>query len=556
MDMRPLIEWAKRFRGFLGIVAFFLVVFLSVIIYLFKQGSFDQVLSNFGKLTGSQFLIIVSITLGFFFIIAVLLIFLSYKSTRSPQVGQGEDVIYVQVYDSVKKQRLGNAEVYWNLRGTKHETTNVNGEARFIFPSIYKGETCKIEAFKEGYQSKSAQVTLGKKPDIEFYLNPKRKEPTSSKLEEVTTQKSSDTSSNMDPQSQDKPIQIENTAITNSAMPDITSPIQIPDVEIETIQSKRHRLGKIKDSIRLLKEEGIKNSNVTTPSLKAKLEFEERNAAHIVPDTIFHFNEPLPNFQEYFGRARERTTLINRVGKGASTSIVGPRKIGKTWLLYYLQFVVNSHFGNQKRVCYVDASMPSCNTLTGFIVRIVEELGIFGANASQNLADLETIIRDLKSRNISPLVCIDEFEGFDNKQEFDLIFFKELRALTQIGLCLVVASKKPLIDIVGENGQTSGFFNVFEQLTLKPFTHQEADLFVEIKSRQAGFTDQERMRLLLYGQEEGKYYPMRLQLAGKMLLEDKNLAVQEGANYYRPDDLHYWQEFEEHLEEKYRGVVR
>jgi hypothetical protein len=290
--------------------------------------------------------------------------------------------------------------------------------------------------------------------------------------------------------------------------------------------------------------------------LPPKTEHEMFSAVHPVSDTIFHFNEPLTDPQEYFGRVRERTTLINRVGKGASTSVVGPRKIGKTWLLHHLQFIVNSQFRSHMRVCYLDASTPSCKTIAGFIGRVLEELEIFGSLSSQNLTDLEKIVRDFKSRKINPLICIDEFEGFDNKEEFDLIFFKELRALTQIGLCLVVASKKPLIDIVGENGHTSGFFNVFEQLTLKPFNQQEAEAFVGTKSKQAGFTEEEGKNLLLFGQDAGQYYPMRLQLAGKMLLEDKNLAVQEGVHYYRPDDLHYWREFGERLEEKYRGVVR
>ncbi len=49
---------------------------------------------------------------------------------------------------------------------------------------------------------------------------------------------------------------------------------------------------------------------------------------------------------------------------------------------------------------------------------------------------------------------------------------------------------------------------------------------------------------------------MRLQLAGKLLLTDKNLARGGKTHYYRPNDTAYWQEFEEQLEETYRGAVR
>lgn len=62
--------------------------------------------------------------------------------------------------------------------------------------------------------------------------------------------------------------------------------------------------------------------------------------------------------------------------------------------------------------------------------------------------------------------------------------------------------------------------------------------------------------LLKYGQlADARWPPIRLQLVGKMLLDDKALHVKEGELRYRPDDPDYWQRFALHLEEKYRGVV-
>ena len=140
---------------------------------------------------------------------------------------------------------------------------------------------------------------------------------------------------------------------------------------------------------------------------------------------------------------------------------------------------------------------------------------------------------------------------------FDLHFFTALRAMAQAGLSLVVASKSPLIDIIGNNGQTSGFFNIFEQLIMKPFSAKEAERFAQFKGTQAGLSDEERSRLLQFGQQGVEYWPLRLQLVGKMLLEDKILVARENdSDYYRPYDPSYWQEFEQRLEETYRGVVR
>ena len=117
-------------------------------------------------------------------------------------------------------------------------------------------------------------------------------------------------------------------------------------------------------------------------------------------------------------------------------------------------------------------------------------------------------------------------------------------------LKLVVASKRTLIHIIGNDGYTSGFFNIFEACLLKPFDEKEAREFVQIKGDQAKFSEQERTLLLKYGQQgEQQWHPLRLQLAGKLLLDDKN----EGSCH--PNELEYQRSLTAKLEEKYRAVV-
>jgi len=286
----------------------------------------------------------------------------------------------------------------------------------------------------------------------------------------------------------------------------------------------------------------------------------DRTSIQSLSDSVFQFNEQLTSTDQFYGRVRERETLLNRSRKGASTSIVGPRRIGKTWLMSYLRLVASTMLSPRCRIGYLDATLASCATVAGFTAKALEELDVahLVSNSTHvGLATLERAIQDLKSNNLIPILCIDEFEGLGKRQEFTLDFFISLRAMTQINLGLVVASRSPLIDIVGDNGNTSGFFNVFEQLTLEPFSLEEAQAFVQAKGLQAGFTGQERDYLLKYGQiEKDQWPPIRLQLVGKMLLEDKTLARKEGSHYYRPNDPSYWEKFEQRLEVKYRGVVR
>src|SRR5438552_1539791 len=82
---------------------------------------------------------------------------------------------------------------------------------------------------------------------------------------------------------------------------------------------------------------------------------------------VFLFNEPLPGSQELYGRRSEREILITRTSRKASTSIIGPRRSGKTWLMQYLQYVAPQEFGKRFSIKYLDATMPSCSTVNGFV---------------------------------------------------------------------------------------------------------------------------------------------------------------------------------------------
>jgi hypothetical protein len=171
MDFTSLIRWAKRFQGFLGFAAFIILVLLAGVTYLFSQGSFDQLLSNFGRLAPGQFLSVVYLVLGLPFIIIILLIILGYRSARSQPTHLGEDIMYVQVYDSGTKARLAEITVYWNYRGSKEERTDKSGEARFAFPVAWRGETATIEVSGQGYETKSRKVKLGSTADVRFELS-------------------------------------------------------------------------------------------------------------------------------------------------------------------------------------------------------------------------------------------------------------------------------------------------------------------------------------------------------------------------------------------------
>lgn len=269
-------------------------------------------------------------------------------------------------------------------------------------------------------------------------------------------------------------------------------------------------------------------------------------------DAVFFFNvTDLPSPQEFFGREIDRETLLNRTAGRQATSLVGPRRIGKTWLIQYLMLAAPRRLGSRYRIGYLDATAPSCTTVAGFVATALKKLDVApAASGEPNLLTLERAIEDLRKKGYSPVLCIDEFERLSDSAVFDYAFFSGLRAMAHAGLGLVVASKSPLIEIVDDAIGTSPFFNIFEQLTLEPFGRQEAETFIQKKGEQAGFTAREEEALLRYGQmQEEQWPPLRLQLVGKLLLE--SMLMQR----YQPDNEHYWQKFQQRLEDKYQGAV-
>jgi hypothetical protein len=229
--------------------------------------------------------------------------------------------------------------------------------------------------------------------------------------------------------------------------------------------------------------------------LAPRTEQAEVKPAQAPSDTVFLVNLPLTDPNEFSGRMLERTKLLSRTRKGACTSIVGPRRIGKSWLISYLRLVASTQLGINFHIGYLDVTMPSCTSVHGFTTEVLKVLGFpfFSTLTNPDLTTLEGFVKDMVARNQAPILCIDEFEGFaSHQQDFDFNFFTGLRAITQVGLGLVVVSKNPLIDIVSENTKTSPFFNVFLQLKLEPFGVEDAEKFAQVKSAQAGLERRSR----------------------------------------------------------------
>lgn len=299
-----------------------------------------------------------------------------------------------------------------------------------------------------------------------------------------------------------------------------------------------------------ISSEGSKNQ--TSPESLADADIEETSATKKVNILIFQVSTPLAHLSDFYGRKAEYRTLLNRIKKGASTSIVGEQKSGKTWFLTYTFLKARSEFDSGGiKMGYMNAAESSLKTVSGFTneaLRVLNFSSTFTSPGDRSLAFLDAYIRDLVEEGQTPVLFIDNFEAFTKQEEFNSRFFEALRAMTQVGLALVVASRQSLIRIVSRSTNRSPFFNVFAQIKLSSFDLNEAQEFVHSKAIQAGFTDQEQDDMLHYGQDSsGRWPPLRLQLVGNMLLEKKDRNRLD----YEYDVLKNSREFEKQIEKEY-----
>ena len=129
---------------------------------------------------------------------------------------------------------------------------------------------------------------------------------------------------------------------------------------------------------------------------------------------IFHFNVPhLPNLAEFYGRKVERIALLNRTRNGSCTSIIGPRRIGKTWLMDYLKLAAPTQLDVTYHFATLDGTMPQCQTIPEFCTRVLNAFDIPFAASQADMKMLEEIAKKQKKLAITLVLCIDEFEGFE-----------------------------------------------------------------------------------------------------------------------------------------------
>ena len=198
-------------------------------------------------------------------------------------------------------------------------------------------------------------------------------------------------------------------------------------------------------------------------------------------ESPFIVGPPITNPRQFFGRERELRRLFNLIKRLPlqNAAIIGPRRSGKTSLLYYLMSICtapetelrpgqrNDWLPNGLQYCwvYVDFQDVRVQSRLGLMTHLLKGMGMAWQEETEPSLEqfMDVVIEGLKQPTV---VLMDEVGvGLARCPELDDSFWESLRALatTQTNgiLGFVLATNENPMELAQRNGHSSPFFNIF-----------------------------------------------------------------------------------------------
>jgi len=218
----------------------------------------------------------------------------------------------------------------------------------------------------------------------------------------------------------------------------------------------------------------------------------------------FYHRGPIREPIYFYNRQREIDQICNLIRTSQSVSVVGPRRIGKTSLLYYVLHphtrAAHSLLPPQHVIVPIDmegmeqASAAQVHAL--FVDGLQEVLRELSVNLEwmKSTGPVDYSLLDRAAKSVSRqgtrvTFFVDEFELLAVNPNLDPTFFSGLRGLaTRYAISYVLASQRPLISLVyaDDSVLSSPFFNIFATVPLGLFSESAARGMVLAFLKRAG----------------------------------------------------------------------
>jgi len=274
---------------------------------------------------------------------------------------------------------------------------------------------------------------------------------------------------------------------------------------------------------------------------------------------------------QFFGRAREVSRIFSRLGSSRpqSISVVGDRRIGKSSLLYYINNPeIRSRFLDQPSAyvfAFIDLQQKRRLTPPEFFGELFSLISReIGDRSVAHLEFTYDSVREILERfwreERKLVVLFDEFDAITTNRAFDLEFYSFLRSVANnYDVAFVTSSARDLQELCRSQFiADSPFFNIFTNVFLRPFTHQESIELIGNPSAAAGLELDGYSRRII---EISGYFPYFVQIAcsayfdhlsenrGKLNREEvEAMFLDEAKGQFR----FMW----DHLDDAYRRCIR
>ena len=231
----------------------------------------------------------------------------------------------------------------------------------------------------------------------------------------------------------------------------------------------------------------------------------------------FFHRGPVRDPEYFFGRSQEVRYICDLLRTGQSASLSGPRRIGKTSVLFHLAHpeVAAAHGLNpdSTRWVYLDGGMLDGLDVEWFYGAVDRALG--GEADAIPYPRFVERVRGMAAKNQQLILALDEFELIASNSNFGPSLFNHLRGLAaQFPLQFVTASCDPLGQLTFAHRETlsSPFFNIFAPARLGLLSESEAaSLLVTLSTKQRQPFSPQVVSFLL---ELAGPHPLFLQVAG------------------------------------------
>lgn len=228
----------------------------------------------------------------------------------------------------------------------------------------------------------------------------------------------------------------------------------------------------------------------------------------------FEYGKPITDPARFFGRQSELIRIRDGCYQMRSISIVGERRVGKSSLLRLFtipEFIKKFNFGDKYIFCFYDFQGIEDITQEQFWIWVLAELiekvqeknlqtsikTVLEAKSFDNIS-LRRLFEKLRSKNL--IFLFDEFETILQNLNLTKPFYGHLRYLTQnCPVVFITATSRELVyHCIDDDTKTSPFFNIFDNLVVKPFEDKECRDLVQTYLQESGisFTESEIVKLI------------------------------------------------------------